>query len=227
MIRRGDALHASGTPSGERPTRVVCARCRRPQVVCYCESVTSLPTRTRVLLLQHPRERRVGIGTARMAHLSLPNSTLRVGVDFAADRVVQRAVSEGSSAHLLFPGPGARDVADLPRDETLTLVVLDGTWNHAGRLLKLNPALGALPRVSFSPLRPSDYRIRRQPAPFCVSTIEALAFVLEVLEPEAGPFERLLDPFRAMIERQERFISEVRSLRHLRSREARQAKLRA
>jgi DTW domain-containing protein YfiP len=46
-----------------------------------------------VLLLQHPKERRVGVGTARMAHLALPNSELRVGLDFSADPVVQAAVN--------------------------------------------------------------------------------------------------------------------------------------
>ena len=40
-------------------------------------------SRTRVVFLQHPRERRVAIGTARMAHLSLPNSELHIGVDFS------------------------------------------------------------------------------------------------------------------------------------------------
>ena len=47
----------------------------------------------------------------------------------------------------------------------------------------MNPALAALPRIALQPQRPSDYdRIRREPADFCVSTIEALAEVLNVLE---------------------------------------------
>jgi hypothetical protein len=94
------------------------------------------------------------------------------------------------------------------------LIVLDGTWANARKLLTANPALAALPRVSFQPQRPSDYGIRRQPAPFCVSTIEALAEVLAVLEPDGGPFERLLDPFRAMVERQLWFEREVHAHRH-------------
>ena len=46
--------------------RAVCARCRRPERVCYCRHLTSIETTTRIVLLQHPRERRVAIGTARM-----------------------------------------------------------------------------------------------------------------------------------------------------------------
>jgi DTW domain-containing protein YfiP len=182
-------------------------------VVCYCAHLPALPTRTRVLLLQHPRERKMGIGTAAMAHLSLPNSLLRVGVDFAADPVVAETLA-GDSPYLLFPGDEARDIRELPRDRPITLVVVDGTWSQARSLVRRNPLLASLPRVAFVPNRPSDYRIRRQPAEFCVSTIEALAEVLGVLE--GGNFDSLLDPFRAMVDRQEWFATEVRSNRHQR-----------
>jgi hypothetical protein len=102
----------------------------------------------------------------------------------------------------------------LPRDRDVTLVVLDGTWSQARKLLRVNPAIAALPRVAFRPHAPSAYVIRREPADFCVSTIEALAAVLTVLEPDGGPFARLLDPFHAMVERQKRFETEVGASRH-------------
>jgi len=197
-----------------RPT---CARCTRPLPVCFCAHLHVLPARTRVLLLQHPRERRTGIGTARMAHLSLPNSSLRVGTDFSTDPVVSAALAQPAPPHVLFPGAHAADVATLPRDQPLTLIVLDGTWWQARKLLKLNPALAALPRVAFTPGAPSRYLIRRQPAEFCVSTIEALAQVLDVLEPGQDSFARILDPFHAMVARQRWYETEVRSRRHHRA----------
>jgi DTW domain-containing protein YfiP len=207
-------MTAVAAGDGERKTRDSCARCGRPSVVCVCSHVTILPTRTRVLLLQHPREQRVGIGTARLAHLALSSSTLRVGLNFARDPVVTAILAAGAPAYVLFPGPAAVDIAELPRDRAVTLVVLDGTWWQARKLLRLNPALEALPRVAFTPRSPSDYRIRRQPAEYCVSTIEALAEVLAALEPDGQSFDRLLDPFRAMVARQERFATEVNSQRH-------------
>jgi DTW domain-containing protein YfiP len=177
-----------------------------------------LPTRTRILLLQHPREKRVAIGTARMAHLALPNSRLQVGLDFGDDEEVRELLTRPSDAYVLFPGPGALPLAQLPRDRAVTLVVFDGTWWQARKLLKLNPALAALPRVAFRPGTPSAYVIRREPAEFCVSTIEALAAVLTELEPEGGPFARLLDPFHAMVARQRWFRDEVHTSRHSRAR---------
>jgi DTW domain-containing protein YfiP len=202
-----------GAPGG----RVVCARCRRPQPACYCRLLASLATRTRVLVLQHPRERKVGIGTARMAHLALPGSVLRVGVDFADDPVVSSALARPEPAYVLFPRPGAVAVTELPR-APITLVVLDGTWAQARKLLRRNAALAALPGIALHPQRPSGYRnVRRQPAPGCVSTIEALAEILAALEPAGERFARLLAPFEAMVARQERFVRETRAARHRRA----------
>ncbi len=199
--------------------RPYCPRCRRPLGVCVCARITVLPTRTQVLLLQHARESRVGIGTARMAHLALAGSVLRVGVDFSADPVVRALLQDPAPAappHVLFPGPEALPIDRLPRDRPITLVVLDGTWAQARKLLRLNPAVAALPRVAFRPRHPSGYLIRRQPADFCLSTIEALAEVLEALEPDGARFQRLLDPFAAMVERQRWFETEVHTRRHRR-----------
>jgi DTW domain-containing protein YfiP len=207
----------SGETAEPRAHRVICARCTRPEVVCVCALAPALQTRTRVMFLQHPRERRMAIGTARLAHLGLPGSVLRVGLDFSNDPVVLAALAADPVPHVLFPGEHAVDVHDLPADRAVSLIVLDGTWSQAKKLLRLNPALAALPRLAFSPRRPSEYQIRRQPADYCVSTIEALGEVLSVLEPTTSPVARLLDPFFAMVAGQQRFARDVHSSRHRRA----------
>jgi DTW domain-containing protein len=199
------------------PRRPTCENCRRPLTTCYCAHLRPLPTSTRVLLLQHPRERRMAIGTARMAHLGLSNSLLRVGLDFSADEVVADFLDSALPSYVLFPGPEARDVATLAPGEAINLILVDGTWWQAKKLLTLNPRLAQLPRLAFTPSRPSDYRIRRQPAEFCVSTIEALAETLRVLEPpgeDPQRFESLLTPFRAMVDSQLHFVNDVHASRH-------------
>ncbi len=198
---------------------MVCGRCRRPESVCYCAHLVSLPTRTRVILLQHPRERHVPIGTARLAHLCLPGSELHVGVDFEDDRQVQAALAgdTGRPAYLLFPGPHAIDLAQAEAEARLagpiTLVVVDGTWWQARKLLKRNAALAALQQIRFTPPAPSRYRIRREPADHCVATVEALALVLGALEGEPQRFAGLLRPFEAMIDTQIHYAATVRGAR--------------
>src|SRR4051812_3448226 len=94
-----------------REPRAVCQRCRRPERVCYCAELPSLPTpQVRVLLLQHPRERDMAIGTARMASLCLPDAELWVGADWTSCPALDAALSDPARpAALLYPGPGARD----------------------------------------------------------------------------------------------------------------------
>jgi DTW domain-containing protein YfiP len=206
------------------PKRVLCAGCERPSVVCVCAHVTPMRTRTRVLILQHPRERHVPINTARLARLSLPDAILRRAVDFETDPVVSDALSGrdgGPPPYLLFPGAKAIDLATERPAGPITLVVLDGTWWQARKLLRRNPRLAALPQLRLDPATPSRYRIRREPHAHCVATIEAIALALRALEGDADDdgarFAALLAPFDAMVEHQLAFASGVRDARHLRA----------
>lgn len=180
--------------------RAVCQRCRRPESVCYCAHIAPLETATRVVLLQHPRERDVPIGTARMASLCLPNSELHVGVHWRGSVALARALSDPARpAALLYPGPGAIDVVANPPRSPVTLVVVDGTWSQTKKVVRENPELAALPRFAFTPPSPSEYRIRKEPDLAYVSTIEALVLVLGALEGDPERFLALLAPFRAMV----------------------------
>jgi tRNA-uridine aminocarboxypropyltransferase len=181
----------------------VCSRCRRPATVCYCRHLPSLETVTRVVVLQHPRERNVAIGTARMAALCLPNAEIHIGVRFGGSVALARALSDPERpAVLLYPGEGAIDVVSHPPAGPVTLVVVDGTWWQTKKLVRENPELAALPRYAFTPPSPSEYRIRKEPNDACTSTIEALVHVLGALEGDPLRFRSMLDPFRAMVDAQ-------------------------
>jgi DTW domain-containing protein len=210
----GSSIHVRGV----QEPREMCWRCRRPTRVCYCAAVRAIATRTRVVILQHPRESDVPINTARIAELCLSNSALHVGLDFASDRALQAALNDTAAPPiLLFPSPGARDLASEPPPGPVTLVVIDGTWWQASKLLKLNPFLQALPRYGLSPVAESRYRIRREPALHCLSTIEALASALEVLEDKPDGLPELLEPFDAMVEMQLGFATRETHPRHRQS----------
>jgi DTW domain-containing protein YfiP len=169
--------------------------------VCYCAALPRLDTATRVVILQHPREREMPIGTARMASLCLPEASLHVGVRWDAGGPLGGALADPARPPiLLYPGPGARDILRDPPPGPVTLVVVDGTWSQARTVVRDNPILRALPRYDFVAPEPTQYRIRREPRPDYVSTIEALMHVLGVLEGDAERFRALLDPLRAMVD---------------------------
>ncbi len=190
-------------PGTQHVPRAVCARCRRPERVCYCAALPRLPTRTRIVILQHPRERDMPIGTARMASLCLPAAALHVGVRWGEHPALAAALAD--PAHppiLLYPGPGARDLLREPPRGPVTLVVVDGTWSQARTVVRDNPILQALPRYAFAAPEPSQYRIRREPCVEYCSTIEALMHALGALEGEPDRFRALLEPLRAMVDAQ-------------------------
>lgn len=180
--------------------RPSCPRCRRPTSECWCSQLTPVDTSTRVVLLQHPRESKVAIGTARMAHLGLANSELHEGIDFRSHARVQELIAAPGTT-VLFPGEGALAPEALAHAPT-TLLVIDGTWPQARKLFSLNPALQKLPRIGFVPRKPGNYRIRREPADHCMATIEAIVEVLAVLERDEQKFAPLIRTFDRMIDRQ-------------------------
>jgi len=184
------------------PMRELCARCRRPQRVCYCVELSPASTKTRVVLLQHPRERRVAIGTARIAHLGLANSELHVGVDFSRNaRVNAVAAGEAGRVAILYPTPDALPAEEF-KGKLDTLIVVDGTWNTARKLFEKNPPLATLPRVRLTPTKPGNYRIRKEPAEHCLATVEAVAEVLSTLEGDSTRFEPMLRAFERMVDLQ-------------------------
>jgi DTW domain-containing protein YfiP len=188
---------------------------------CYCSALTPIVSRTRVVFLQHPRERRVAVGTCRMAHLALPNSELHVGVSFEGHaRVEALAAEPRGRVAVLFPGGEAWEAATPGDGPPRTVVVPDGTWSQARKLLSRNPTLGTLPRIGIAPARAGAYRIRTEPAAHCLSTVEAVAELLGQLEGDRGRFLSLLRPFQQMVERQLAYAA-VRPHWHVRKRRRR------
>lgn len=183
-------------------SRAQCSRCLRPQTHCLCALIPQLDSRTRVLLLQHPSEVGHALNTARLADLGLLNAELRVGEVF--EDLATLLNPPGYQARLLFPGEGAQliDTAE-PSEESLPwlLVVPDGTWRKARKLLHLNPLLAQLPRATLPEGAVSRYRLRKAPGPGALSTLEAIVQALEILEAPTS-FAPLLRPFEALIEGQ-------------------------
>jgi len=195
-----------------RPT---CRRCLRPETFCVCAGLGPIPSGTRVVLLQHPREARLAICSAWLTRVSLENAELHRGVVFESHPRVRELVAAPGTA-ILFPGEGSVPAEEAAPDPPRALLVIDGTWLQAEKMLERNPSLAALPRLSISPGRPSGYGdLRREPAPGHLSTIEAVALALGALERDPARFEPMVEAFRRMVELQlECSRGERRSPRH-------------
>jgi len=154
------------------------------------------------LLLQHPSESGHALNTARLAALGLQNAELLVAERF--EDLQARLDDPVYRPCLLFPGDDAEVLgAGMPREDSrpLLLVVPDGTWRKARKLLHLNPVLAALPRLALPDGMTSRYRVRKAPAAGALSTLEAVVAALNLLESPAS-FDALLRPFERLIDGQ-------------------------
>ncbi len=154
------------------------------------------------MLLQHPREARLAICSAWLTRIALENAELHCGFRFGAHPRVREVVAAPRTA-LLYPGTDAVPVATRSANPPDLLVVIDGTWKQSEKMLEANPAIAALPRLSIEDEGGSGYLdLRRDPAPHCLSTLEAVAHALGALEGDPAPFAPMRSAFRLMVERQ-------------------------
>lgn len=203
-------------------SRLVCARCARPQTHCLCALIPSLESRSRVLILQHPGEVGHAMNTAGLAALGLSGAKLLVGERFAqTDWELP-----GYESRLLFPGAHAQILEEgVPvAPGPYLLIVLDGTWRHARKLLHDNPGLAQLARFALPDTMPARYRIRHADTQGALSTIEALTYALNIVEAPAR-FDALLRPFEALIDGQIAAMGRERfELHHVARQGSRQAR---
>lgn len=184
----------------ERHQAKRCYHCFRPLGDCFCGSIPSIANKTEVLILQHERERFHPFNTARIVQMALRNSRLLVDSN---RRLAEARLPIKPGAGLLYPGPGAKLISDVPVHlRPSQLVILDGTWHHAKTLLRDIPALHDLPRYCLAPASPGRYRIRREPNDTSLSTLEATVAALRVIEPDTDGLDRLVEVFDGMVDRQ-------------------------
>ena len=146
--------------------------------------------KTRVVVVMHRREAITSSNTGRLAARVLEGASVRVRGDLPEPG----PLPEGRRL-VLFPQVGARllEGADAdPARGPLVLLVPDGTWSQARRLLRRDDDLQGAEPVTLPPTAPSRYRLRRHVREGGLCTLEAIAQALSVLE-GAEVEERLMD----------------------------------
>ncbi|MGE4340661.1 MAG: tRNA-uridine aminocarboxypropyltransferase [Pigmentiphaga sp.] len=187
-----------------KPPRSCCERCLRPMSHCLCAHIPAVSNRTRVVVLQHPDEAKHPLNTARLAVLGLRRAELWIGEHFPQ---LEDAIVSVERALLLFPTKEESPPATHGGDGALLLIVPDGTWRKARKIVRANPVLNTLPCLSLPAGEPSEYRVRKASELAAVSTIEAIVRALTTLEPQQD-FQSLLRPFQVLVEQQVQAMGE-------------------
>jgi DTW domain-containing protein YfiP len=184
--------------SGDEKTR--CPRCWLKQSRCLCAEIPHVLTRTRLFLVRHALEVHKASNTGRLAAMALGERArlYDYAVRGAAAGVPELAgaVDDGAT-WLLYP---EGEPLAAPPEGLARLVVLDGTWPQARRMLQRIPELRGLPRLALPPPDEPLLRLRRTREAPEMSTLEAIAQAFAWLEGEAVA-RPLFELHRTFVER--------------------------
>ena len=155
-----------------------CQSCMMRHEHCVCERAPTIQSPVPILVIRHWKERNKPSNTARLASLAIPN--LRI-VDYGAPGEPWSSNTlDLPKPALLFPDPDAQPLPFTPE----TIVVVDGSWPQARKLVNKLPELKAMPRIQIESAPNQPLRLRQPPIPEGMSTIEAIARLLDRL---SGP----------------------------------------
>ncbi|MBD8532565.1 MULTISPECIES: tRNA-uridine aminocarboxypropyltransferase [unclassified Massilia] len=195
--------------SNQPSRRAACASCLRAQSACICAWVRPVALSANLLVLQHPLEVANAKNSARLLHLCVAGSRLAVGEAFEPDALDAMLHAEGRTPVLLYPetpGSVVADAARLAPASQLLVVVLDATWRKSRKMLYLNPALQALPRLALSDMPSSGYRIRKAHAADQLSSMEAGAHALGQAMGDMTAVAPLFEAFDGFVQQQAAFV---------------------
>ena len=185
-----------------------CPECLRPLAQCICGKVAEFPTRTRVLVLQHPQEKLKLWNSARLTNMMLPNSMLRIGLSWPNLKKASGletaepwkwATLYLKGNHRLTKPFQLFNRKEEPLEDASFLqgiIVLDGSWKQAHAMWWRNPWLLRTNRIALNIQAGSR---RNQAKTAGLATSESVAHALRHLGEPANVSENLLKQYEEFI----------------------------
>src|SRR5947208_7134956 len=143
-----------------------CPACRLPAWLCVCARAPRLATGTPLLLVVHVHDLGRSSNTVRLLTLALRDATLVLHGAFPDPADPAAHLPAGTTPVVLFPGHGAKPltpdlIAALPAPPAL--VVPDGNWRQAGKMVKRLPFLAGAVKVALPVRAYAGSAVRRNP----------------------------------------------------------------
>jgi len=203
--------------------RDTCYKCYRPKSSCMCEFFTKINTKTKFVILMHPKEfKKTKNGTGHFTNNSLNNSEIHIGIDFSNNERINDIINDDQNkCFILYPDKNSIKLNEesIHTNKNIVLFIIDSTWACSKKILRKSQNLKNLKRVSFESTKQSNFKIKTQPAAYCLSTIESTQYVLELLNKhkieniEEEKIALFTKPFDKMVEYQLKCIKESKKSR--------------
>jgi DTW domain-containing protein YfiP len=157
-----------------------CSVCRKAKKVCVCAAlIPETSAEIDVLILRSQSEVKRSRGTAWPLSCLVQNISILDG-----DEVLGFEPEDGD--YLLFPKKDQDITEDSPVSDDFRrvkrLIIPDGTWSEARRMVRTTPFLSSLPRMELKKDLKGEYKLRRAIGIGKISTLEAFREALSSLD---------------------------------------------
>ena len=193
---------------------VRCTRCKINVKLCFCSELRKLPSKTKISFVMHHREEHLTSNTVNLALMTMENAEIHLrGLPDKPFKVSDLKVDEEKFIPLfLFPEDDAielnpENLKQLnPKNLPIQLIIPDGTWSQAKKVYRrdfvlLNDTNHRIPAVKLPMGIEGKYLLRKSPRENGLSTFEACAWALEIIENNKELSKELLQMFSIMVER--------------------------
>lgn len=163
--------------------RAHCVICGYPASHCICHLIQPVAGDVQVWILQDKQEAKHAKNTARLFSLCYPNTRI-INVEDREQLISFYETVNTAQALLLYPSAQANTMETLEpnhKADIRHLVLLDGTWRKAKKMLLSESKLAMYQQVCFADAPVSKYDIRKSPSREALSTLEAAVYALECL----------------------------------------------
>ncbi len=172
--------------SRQRKTHDPCPRCGLNRLRCLCSLIPELKLETYLTLVIHAKELKRTTNSGRLAIHAMPNSQMIVrGAKDDAEHSPISILRAGYHPLLFFPADDAIELSEefvrnLKRP--VQLIVPDGNWRQASKVHSRISELASVTRVKISTPNEGQVHLRAEHRPEGMSTLEAIARAIGILE---------------------------------------------
>lgn len=192
--------------------RKKCYKCYRPLSSCMCKYIKTINTKTKFIILMHPKEfKKTKNTTGHLTNNSLLNSKIFIGIDFTKHEEINQIINDKNNAcYVIYPSISSINLnkEKINSNKNIVLFLIDSTWSCSKRMLRESQNIKKLQKVSFSHNKNSNFLIKKQPNEYCLSTIESTLCIIELLnmhkieDIKQASLDTFLEPFTKMVEYQ-------------------------
>ncbi len=162
-----------------------CPACLIPKAYCVCRVTPVEHLKTRITVVIHFSDITRTTNTGKWTPVVLSNCEVLIRGQKESPLDMSRAIQTGYHNLLLFPSPDSRELNPAFLEsirKPINLIVPDGNWNQASKMVRREKQLIALPHVHLNIDKPSRYRLRTAAHDHWISTFEAISRALGVVE---------------------------------------------